>query len=257
MNNKKTIVFFYVGIGVFALLIVTGFSYLGDLRKMQAKENEQKRLGNVKDVQVQTVEESIGQYKLLQLDADFTAVNQFGEKVTFQSLKGKVWVFAQFYGSCPECNSTNLAVLKELHQKYGDNENFQIVTISVKPDADAVVRMKSLADHYAPDAKNWWFISADAAEVNQFCQKHMGFMAFKKNKHFGKTTKEGESPQLEILHDMGVAIFGSDMAMWNKVNIADPMKLDDTLAIELAKKKINLTIDWALKQIDKDKKEQK
>jgi len=177
---------------------------------------------------------------------DFTAVNQFGEEVTFQSLKGKTWVFAQFYGSCPECNSTNLAVLKELYEKYGENPDFQIVTISVKPEKDAVTLMKNMADHYAPGAKNWWFISADAAAVNQFCQDKMGYFAFKKNENYGKAASAEEETELEILHDMRISVFDGEMSQWAIVDVAAPMKANDTLALELAKKKVDLTIDWAL-----------
>ncbi len=249
MTDKKKIVLFYVGIGVFAVLLITGFILLGELRTLKADKGEAKRQGIVKNVQIQLIEDGIGKNKALELTGDFTAVNQFGEEVTFQSLKGKVWVFAQFYGSCPECNSTNLAVLKELFEKYKDNPDFQIVTISVKPEKDAVKLMKGLADHYAPDSKNWWFISADAQEVNQFCQEHMGYMAFKKNKDFGKVIEGNDSTALEILHDMRIAVFGAEMGQWAVVDIAAPMKDGDTLRTENARKKIDLTIKWALDQI--------
>jgi len=248
MTDKKKIVLFYVGIGIFAVLLITGFILLGELRTLKADEGEAKRQGIVKNVQVQLIEDGIGKNRALVLKEDFTAVNQFGEQVSIQSLKGKVWVFAQFYGSCPECNSTNLAVLKELFEKYKDNSDFQIVTISVNPEKDAVTMMKGLADHYAPDAKNWWFISADAQEVNQYCQDHMGYMAFKKNKDFGKVIEGSDSTALEILHDMRISVFGKGMGQWAVVDIAAPMKEGDTLRTENAQKKIDLTIQWALSQ---------
>ncbi len=251
MTDKKKIVLFYVCIGVFSTLLITGFILLGELRTMKAEAGETNRQGLVKNVQVQGLEESIGQHKALDLVEDFTAVNQFGEEVTFQSLKGKVWVFAQFYGSCPECNSTNLAVLKDLFEKYKDNPDFQIVTISVKPEKDAVTLMKGLADHYAPGAKNWWFISADAKEVNEFCQKHMGYMAFRKNEDFGKVIEGVDSTELEILHDMRISVFGAEMGQWAVVDIAAPMKSGDTLRTELARKKIDLEIKHALDKIKK------
>lgn len=246
MTDKKKIVLFYVVIGTFAVLLITGFIILGHLRDVQAQDGEEKRQGLVKDVQMQTVEESIGQNKMLILEEDFTAVNQFGKEVEIQSLEGKVWVFAQFYGSCPDCNSTNLAVLKELHDKYKGNPDFQIVTISVKPERDAVKLMKDMADHYAPGDDNWWFISADADEVNEFCNNYMGFFSFKDNEKFGKV--EGE---LEILHDMRITVFDAEMTQWAMEDVAAPMKKGDTLATDLAKKKIDLTIDWALKKIQK------
>ncbi len=249
MTEKKKIVLFYSGIAALAGLLIFGFLLLGDLRKKRSSATESKREGIVRGVQVQGLEEGIGQYKFLEVKEDFTAVNQFGEEVTIQSLKGKVWVFAQFYGSCPECRSTNLGILKELYDKYNGNKNFQIVTISVKPEKDAVTLMKALADFYAKDAKDWWFISADAKEVNAYCQANMGYMAFKKNEKFGKEVPGSEEAELEIHHDMGISVFGPEMGMWAKVDIAAAMKAKDDLRIEVARKKIDLTIEWALKQI--------
>ena len=109
--------------------------------------------------------------------------------------------------------------------------------------------MKNMADHYAPTAKNWWFISADAKEVNQFCKENMGYMEFRKNENFGKQIKDSDTTQLEILHDMRISVFGSKMGQWAMVDIAEAMKAEDTLRIELAREKIDLTIEWALKQI--------
>ncbi len=248
---KKQIIIIYTVVALLAAGMLTWFLKLADHSEVRAKTTAAEGIAKAREQMKKTVVDSIGQIKLLDLTADMKAVNQLGKEVSMQDLKGKVWVFAQFYGSCPECNSTNLGVLKELYEKYKGNENFQIVTVSVKADEDAVTLMKNMADGYEADVKNWWFLSADVERVNEFCQKEMGYMKFAANK-----VKKNPGPEDmlgEINHDMRVAVFDADMGMWAHVDLFRPMKAHDTLGAELAHDKLFLTVEWCLKQLENKK----
>ncbi len=245
--SKKQIIVIYSGIALVIIVMFAYFVSLGKISEKRAIVVAAEGVANSRLQMKQTIADCIGKNKFFEMTGDIQAVNQLGEEVSMQDLKGKVWVFAQFYGSCPECNSTNLGVLKELYDKYKGDDDFQIVTVSVKADEDAVTLMKNMADGYEASAKNWWFLSADVDQVNVFCQKEMGYMKFEANKV--KLNPEPEDMLGEINHDMGIAVFDAEMGMWAKVDLFSPMKAEDKLEAELAKDKLFLTVDWCLDKL--------
>lgn len=199
---------------------------------------------NVVEVQVMSMEESIGLNDIVKLEKDFTATNQDGETVTLQSLKGKVWVFAQFYGSCPECNKVNFEILTDVYEKYKDDPNFQLVTVSVMEEEDGVKAMKSMADALKAETKNWWFLTADVSEVNEFCSDNMLYARFEDN-----TDKEGNGMEGAIFHDMGISVFNGDMVMKAKVDVYSQLQASNDLGAELKKKQLNLEVAAAIKAL--------
>ena len=264
MSEKKKIVVMYSVVALIVVVVLVAFSRLGKATHELADEGEKLRRVKVADLNKELaalmevkLRESIGKHQLLKLDADLKGVNQVGDEVSLQGLRGKVWVFAQFYGSCPECSSTNFEVLKEVYAKYKGNKNFQIVTVSVKGGDDAAAQqkfMKELADAYGADAAKWWFMSTDVTRLNAFCQEHMGYMAFMDNVNFNDAEKLAADPTLargEIAHDMGISVYDAEMGLWAKVDLNSPMQQNDTARADLAKKKLIWTIDWCLSKVGK------
>ena len=247
-NVKAKIIMIYVGVAVISAIIISCFMFLGKYSRGVADKNADNSSNLVVIEQQMTVEESIGKFDIMKLEEDFTATNQDGEAVNLQSLRGKVWVFAQFYGSCPECNKVNLDILTDLYEKYKGNPNFQIVTISIMEEEDGVKAMKNMAETRKASSDNWWFLTADVNEVNEFCSAHMLYLKFQEN-----TNKDGDGMQGEILHDMGMAVFNSEMIMKAKVDVYIPLKQGNTLLADLKKKQLDLEVAAALEAL-KDQK---
>ncbi len=244
-GDKGKIIMIYVGVAIISAIIIACFMFLGKYSRGAAADDTSNDSKKAIHIQVMSMEESIGLNDIVKLDKDFTATNQDGEVVTLQSLKGKVWVFAQFYGSCPECNKVNLEILTDLYKKYQENPNFQIVTVSIMKEEDGVESMKSMAEARNAETNKWWFLTADVDAVNKFCSDNMLYAKFEEN-----TNKEGDGMQGAILHDMGMAVFNSEMIMKAKVDIYSQIAAKNDLGVELKTKQLDLEIAAALKALE-------
>ncbi len=244
-NEKGKIVMIYVGVAIISTIIIACFMFLGKYSRGVAVNDTNQDSIKAINIQVLSMEESVGLNDILKLEKDFTATNQDGEAVTLQSLKGKVWVFAQFYGSCPECNKVNLEILTDLYKKYQANPNFQIVTVSVMAEEDGVKSMKNMAEARNAETDKWWFLTADVDAVNKFCSENMLYAEFEEN-----TNKEGDGMQGAILHDMGMAVFNSDMIMKAKVDVYSQIAAKNDLGAELKTKQLDLEVAAALKALE-------
>lgn len=245
--NKKgdtaKIVMIYSIVAIVSVLIISLSMWLSE-KHSQSAEADIAASENVVDVVVLSMEESIGLHDIIKLEEDFTAKNQDGVEVTLQSLEGKVWVFAQFYGSCPECNKVNFTILSDMYKKYKNDANFQMVVVSIMEEEDGVSAMKSMAQTLGADTTNWWFLTADVNAVNKFCSKYMLYTEFEKN-----TNKDGDGMQGEILHDMGISVFNAEMIMKAKVDVYSKQKAGLEKGALLKKRQLDLEIANALKQL--------
>ena len=85
---------------------------------------------------------------------------------------------------------------------------------------------------------------ADVDAVNKFCTENMMYAKFIEN-----TNKEGDGMQGAIFHDMGMAVFNSDMIMKAKVDVFSPLEAGNILGSELEIKQLDLEIAAALKTL--------
>jgi len=242
-GDTAKIVMIYSVVAVLCVLIIAVSMWLGNRSKAAAEADISRGEQKAVEVRVMSMEENIGLHDIVKLEKDFTATNQDGEEVNLQSLTGKVWVFAQFYGSCPECNKVNFTILSDTYEKFKNDPNFQMVVVSVMEEADGVSAMKSMAQTLQADTSNWWFLTADVNEVNDFCSENMVYTRFEKN-----TNQDGSGMQGAIFHDMGISVFNNEMIMKTKVDIYSLEQAGNTQGAERKKKQLELEIVDALKK---------
>ncbi|HVM87363.1 MAG TPA: SCO family protein [Puia sp.] len=89
----------------------------------------------------------------------FSFVDQDGKTITEKDVEGKVYVAEFFFttckGICPKMNSN----MKEIYQAYKSDTGFFILSHTVNPETDGVVRMKHYADSLGADSKTWLFLT--------------------------------------------------------------------------------------------------
>ncbi len=243
MNKKgdtAKIVMIYSVVAVISVLIISLSMWLSKKHSQSAEADV--RAGE-RSITYEYIGPDVGSMDILKLTEDFVATNQDGVEVNLQSLEGKVWVFAQFYGSCPECNKVNFTLLADLYETYKNDNNFKMVVMSVKQEVDGVAAMKSMANTLQADTSNWWFLAADDVnEVNEYCSKNMLYLEFQEN-----TNKEQSGMQGEIAHDMGISLFNHEMIMKKKIEVYS--KRDNKKFVAQKKKELNAEIVHALKQL--------
>jgi len=89
----------------------------------------------------------------------FSFTNQQGRIITDEDVQGKVFVAEYFFttckGICPKMNRN----MQEVYLKFKDNPDFRILSHTVDPGTDSVLRMKQYADSLHADPSNWWFLT--------------------------------------------------------------------------------------------------
>lgn len=95
----------------------------------------------------------------------FELTNQYGEKITEQTVRGKMYVanffFATCQSICPEM-STNL---KEVQEAFKDDDSLLIISHSVNPLHDTVEVLMSYANMYGAKKNKWHFLTGNKKTI--------------------------------------------------------------------------------------------
>jgi protein SCO1/2 len=110
----------------------------------------------------------------------FSLVNQDGDIITDQTLKGKIYIANFFFTSCPGIcpqMTSNLGILQQ--EFINDNEVF-LISHSVTPNRDRVEVLKKYADKRGINSKKWSLLTGDRKEIYNlgrnayFVEENMG-----------------------------------------------------------------------------------
>lgn len=92
---------------------------------------------------------------------DFSFLNQDGDTITLDKLKGKILVIEYFFttcqGICPIMND-NMA---EVYNTYKNEDDIVILSHTVDPKRDTVEAMKEYSRKFDADSKKWMFLTGD------------------------------------------------------------------------------------------------
>lgn len=96
---------------------------------------------------------------------DFTAVNQQGDQVTLEQLKGKVWVADFIFTNCTTVCSPMTAHFASLQNKLKEEGlDVTLVSFSVDPERDTPDALKAFAANFNADLSNWHFLTGYSEE---------------------------------------------------------------------------------------------
>jgi protein SCO1/2 len=104
---------------------------------------------------------------------DFSLVNQQGDSVSWEGLKGKVVVADFFFTHCPTiCPrlTTNMRWLQQSinnAQRVGDKtpDFIHFLSFSIDPERDSVQRLKQWADRFQVNPEQWWLLTGPKKEI--------------------------------------------------------------------------------------------
>ncbi len=99
--------------------------------------------------------------------ADFQLQNQDGKAVTLSDLKGKVWVADFMFTTCAELCPMMSRHMARLNQIFGNFENVRLVSISVNPENDTPSALKTYAQKYGADEKQWMFLTGPRDDIQK------------------------------------------------------------------------------------------
>jgi protein SCO1/2 len=101
--------------------------------------------------------------------ADFSLLNQSGDTVSWNDMKGKVVVADFFFTHCPTICPGLTRNMKRLQEsitnakRVGDktNPNIHFLSFSIDPERDSVERLKRWADRYQINPDKWWLLTGE------------------------------------------------------------------------------------------------
>ncbi len=104
---------------------------------------------------------------------DFSLVNQQGDSVSWDDLRGKVVVADFFFTNCPTiCPrlTTNMRWVEQSmnnSRRVGDKtpEFIHFLSFSIDPERDSVPRLKQWADRFQVNPGQWWLLTGNKKEI--------------------------------------------------------------------------------------------
>lgn len=104
---------------------------------------------------------------------DFSLVNQQGDSVSWDGLKGKVVIADFFFTHCPTiCPglTRNMQALQQSinnSQRVGDKtpDFLHFLSFSIDPERDSIPRLKQWADRFQVNPEQWWLLTGDKKAI--------------------------------------------------------------------------------------------
>ena len=100
--------------------------------------------------------------------------NQFGKKVSFADLKGKIIVLDFFFTRCPSICPRLARAMKKLQISFVNNDSIvQFVSVSVDPVHDSVSELRKWAERFNVDPDSWWVVTGNRDSIYHFAINEM------------------------------------------------------------------------------------
>lgn len=109
---------------------------------------------------------------MAQLDRPLEGINHRGEEVSFQDLRGKVWVIAYADTFSPAGSEPLIMRLKALQDEFAGEEDFHLVALSKDPDKDTPERMLQWGKVRGLGEGNWWFMTGVPKKIRTYVGKY-------------------------------------------------------------------------------------
>jgi len=98
--------------------------------------------------------------------SNFKLVNQLGDTIEADQLKGKILVVDFFFTRCPNPCPTLTRNMKKMQDSYLNSDSLvQFISITVDPERDSIAALKNYADRYRVRHHNWWFLTGNKKEI--------------------------------------------------------------------------------------------
>lgn len=107
----------------------------------------------------------------------FSFTNQFGNTITQDDYKGKVYVVEFFFTTCPTiCIPMNLNLI-QVQNAFKDEANFGIASFSIMPETDTPEVLKKYADEYGVTNPNWHLMTGNRAHIYELANSGFNLYA--------------------------------------------------------------------------------
>ncbi len=102
-----------------------------------------------------------------QVKNEFRLTNQWGETISSESLKGKVWVAYFFFSTCPSICPLMNQNMVDVQLEFAKNPEVVIVGFTVDPATDTPERLRKYGEKYGVQKGKWHYLTGDKETIYQ------------------------------------------------------------------------------------------
>lgn len=101
----------------------------------------------------------------------FSFTDQEGNRITQESVKGKIYVSEYFFTTCTNICPVMNKNMEKVYAVYKDKPNFLILSHTSDPDYDSIPVLKAYAEKHGADPKNWHFLTGDKRQLYKLARE--------------------------------------------------------------------------------------
>jgi len=102
---------------------------------------------------------------------EFRLVNEKGDTLSSEQLKGKIYVTDFFFTSCPGICPKMTNQLKRVQESFSGNNDIKIVSISVDPTHDTPEELTKYAKLNGANSDQWYFLTGNKDSIYTLAQQ--------------------------------------------------------------------------------------
>lgn len=148
---------------------------------------------------------------------DFRAINRDGQEVSLSQLEGKIWVAGYQYTDCPSGCLGMASVMETLHEQYGSQDDFHLVSISLNPAEDSPEKLNAWVKEHGVDVPKWWFLTGDEQYIRDYMIRNFRFYGVVENTEPEVIASEGK-----FAHDQRLALVDRQGHVRGLYDVMDP-----------------------------------
>jgi len=103
---------------------------------------------------------------------NFSFLNQEGKTIEGKDVAGKVYVAEFFFTSCPSICPKMLKQMKRVSEKFGDRDDFRILSFSIDPARDTVATLAEYGKRAKINPNHWWLLTGNEDSIYELGEKH-------------------------------------------------------------------------------------
>ncbi|MEN3038065.1 MAG: SCO family protein [Candidatus Kryptonium sp.] len=102
---------------------------------------------------------------------DFNLIDQNGEKIDLEKLKGNIWVADFFFTSCAGICPRMTEQMSRVQEAFKDNPRIKLVSFTVDPERDSVWVLSEYAKGWGAINGKWFFVTGEKKKIYELARQ--------------------------------------------------------------------------------------
>ncbi len=104
---------------------------------------------------------------------DFSFVNQDSQRVTSQTLAGKIYVTDFFFTTCPTICPKMKSQMLRVYEKFKNNDQVVLLSHTIDPQHDSVAVLRDYAERLGVSSSKWQFLTGAKDSIYDIAAQYM------------------------------------------------------------------------------------